>query len=80
MLRAHGAANVFLGTELHRSGYLHVHGLLADPLIELGWGPLTRELRRRYGRNKLERIRDKTKVATYCSKYVAKELTDYNIW
>lgn len=79
-LRRFSASGVFVGTETHKSGYLHVHGLLRDPLLEIPWGPLTRELRRRYGRNKLERIRDKSKVASYCSKYVAKDLTDYNIW
>ena len=79
-LRHFSAAGVFLGTETHKSGYLHVHGLVRDPLMAIPWGPLTRALRRRYGRNKLERIHDVAKVASYCSKYVAKELTDYNIW
>lgn len=74
-----GAAGMFLGTETHQSGYLHVHGLIRDPLVKIPWDPLRRQLLKRWGRNKLERIRDVAKVSTYCSKYVAKELTDYLI-
>lgn len=78
---------LFLGAELHIKGDLHVHGLLGYgpgahvdgfgyPRATDIWAPLFE----RFGRSKVETVRDKLAVTAYCTKYVTKELTDYNIW
>jgi len=78
---------LFLGAELHIKGDLHVHGLLGFgpgayvagfgyPRATDIWTPLFE----RFGRSKVEAVRDKSAVAAYCTKYVTKELTDYNMW
>jgi len=74
--------HLFLATEAHASGFLHVHGLYArrssgdsasEPAVL--WSRLWRSL----GRSRVERIRSGEAVAAYCTKYVLKGLTDYSL-
>jgi len=73
--------NLFLATEPHVLGSIHVHGLYArrsrSAASEPGvlWSKLFVSL----GRSSVARIRSTEDVATYCTKYVLKGLTDYLI-
>lgn len=78
---------VFLGTELHEKGDLHIHGLYAGGtnLGLTGLRPpsateLWDRLFRRFGMSKVSPIRNKEAVVNYTTKYVTKGLTDWNIW
>lgn len=79
--------HLFLGAELHSKGDLHLHGLyqcqsptfpgqVSNPAPDVLWTRLFE----RFGRAKVERIHSQEAVSKYCTKYVVKELTDYNIW
>jgi len=78
---------LFLGAELHTKGDLHIHGLYAQgegtAVAPQGY-PRATDLWsvffRRFGRSKVEVVHSKSAVVSYCTKYVTKELTDYNIW
>lgn len=72
----------FLAPEEHKTGRLHVHGLLGG-----GNGPSLaiqaytwEALFRRFGRADVKIMTEKKGAVYYCTKYVAKELTDYWIW
>jgi len=72
---------LFLATEPHVLGSIHVHGLYkrrsygaaSEPAIL--WSKLYASL----GRSRVERIHSVEDVASYCTKYVLKGLTDYLI-
>jgi len=71
--------NHFLGTEIHISRTLHVHGLLAAPhgpsesVQRNLWSAFYKE----YGRCQVHRVRSREAVSHYVSKYVTKELTEW---
>lgn len=79
--------HLFLGSELHKKGDLHIHGLYAEGqgAYVAGFGAprdidIWSTLFKRFGRSKVEPVRSIEAVAAYCTKYVTKDLTDYNIW
>jgi len=81
VLRNAGAVRGFLGTELHSSRMLHVHGITAHR--EAGDDQryyLWQTLFRRYGRSQVVAIRSTGDVAEYVTKYCTKALTEYTIW
>lgn len=71
---------VFLGTEQHLSSLLHVHGLYRHGLIAVPARVIWQSLFKQFGRSKVEVVRSQEAVSRYCTKYVVKELTDYDIW
>lgn len=78
---------LFLGAELHKKGDLHLHGIYAegDGAYTPGFGTpraidIWSLLYKRFGRSKVEAVRNPAAVVSYCTKYVTKQLTDYNIW
>lgn len=79
-LKPYHPGAVFLGTEQHLSSDLHVHGLLQEGPFPVGPTAYFRELFRRHGRSQVARIRAAEAVVAYCSKYVTKDLTTWNIW
>ena len=83
---------LFLGTEQHVLKNLHVHGLWSSfwrtgpgaedpPLIS---AVMIQEMWKicfkRFGRTAISPVKNKEAVAKYCTKYVTKRLTEYNIW
>lgn len=84
ILAVTSARHIFLGTELHASRALHVHGLVAAPK---GWragdparlwgSDLWRRLFHDYGRSKVSPLQGGSAVFDYCTKYVTKALTSY---
>ena len=73
---------LFLVTEPHALGSIHVHGLYARswPLgVASEPAHLWSKLYASLGRSRVERIHSQADVATYCTKYVLKGLTDYLI-
>ena len=83
-LTSYAPQHLFLGAELHKKGDLHVHGLYQSAVLAEAPWPRAQELWhvlfKRFGRSKVEVIRSQGDVVNYCTKYVTKELTDYNIW
>jgi len=81
LCRGETPRHLFLATEPHVLGSIHVHGLYArrssgaasEPAVL--WSRLWRSL----GRSRVERIHSVEDVASYCTKYVLKGLTDYLI-
>lgn len=73
--------NLFLATEPHVLGSIHVHGLYARRSQSAASEPdaLWSKLFASLGRSSVARIRSTEDVATYCTKYVLKGLTDYLI-
>ena len=71
---------VFLGTEQHVSRLMHIHGLFSSGLIHPNTWIMWQRLFERFGRSKVEWVRSQEDVTAYCTKYVTKKLTDYNIW
>jgi len=71
----------FLGTEVHVSRTLHVHGLLSAPHGPSESVPreLWRTLFKEYGRSQVHRVRSREAVSTYVSKYVTKEMTEWDM-
>lgn len=68
----------FLGAELHRSGSVHIHGLIgAAPIINRT--RLWEALHRRYGFARVVPVRSQADVAAYCTKYVTKSLVEWLI-
>lgn len=71
-------ARGFLGAEPHKSGDLHVHGIVAgrppgwEPSIALPWVIFDR-LEKRFGRSKVEACNSSMAVTSYCSKYILKD-------
>ncbi len=69
----------FLGCEPHKSGDLHVHGLIqsgeAGARRSLAWDSLFR----RFGISRIEPPNGLDKVAWYCSKYITKDLAAWHI-
>ena len=74
--------NLFLGTEPHKSSLLHVHGLLSTrwTLERAGRYYLWQNLFKTFGRSGVKLIYDKSGVADYVTKYVVKDLTEWQIW
>jgi len=73
--RPHG----FLGTELHRSGFVHIHGLIGAAGT-VRRTVLWQKLFRRFGFARVELVRSRTDVAAYCTTYITKSLAEYLIW
>lgn len=78
--RESGAGRAFLAAEPHKSGDLHIHTIMAQPIkrgyrIYPGMGTpeeVWQGLFDRFGRSKVEPIRGAGDVSDYCSKYVLK--------
>ena len=76
-LKYHGAARAFLACEPHKTGDLHIHGIMAGggdgwlPHIDPMWD-IWEDCHKKYGRNKVELINTSAAVAGYCAKYVLK--------
>jgi len=76
-LKNHHVARAFIGVEPHKSGDLHLHGLLAgrgggwQPEIKLPWD-IWEGLFERFGRSKVEACNSQEAVTAYCAKYVLK--------
>jgi len=73
--------HLFLATEPHALGSIHVHGLYARRSLSVASEPgvLWSKLFASLGRSRVERIHSVEDVASYCTKYVLKGLTDYLI-
>jgi len=79
-----GVGRAFLAVEPHVMGDVHIHGLLDDGhqnVLDLGdvgfhsWEGACSTLLKRFGRVRLERINNSSKVSLYCAKYVLKGST-----
>lgn len=79
-LRPLNPSLTFLASEEHASRYLHVHGLLAEGLSDLGPLPYWQRLLKQHGRSGVSAIRSRKEVSEYVAKYLTKELAAYNIW
>ena len=81
LCRGETPARLFLATEPHVLGSIHVHGLYKRGSAGAGSEPaaLWSRLWRSLGRSRVERIHSAEDVASYCTKYVLKGLTDYLI-
>lgn len=82
VVRRHSKGRLFLGTELHINRTLHVHGLLDAP-----YGPndfleyaLWSSLFSAFGRSEVRQVQSREAVSIYVSKYVTKELTEWDMW
>ena len=64
----------FIGAERHTSGDIHVHGLISPGVRELHRSYLWDDLFRLYGISRLEPAKGIDNVATYCAKYITKDL------
>lgn len=80
--RLTGSTLLFAATEPHRSGDVHVHGLVCTRPKGLAHSPaeVWSSLFRTYGRSEFRQSRSPTAVSTYCAKYVCKHLTDYILY
>jgi len=79
-LRRFRPSAVFLGAEEHASRYFHIHGLYKHGLIRVQASDVWQQLFTTYGRARVDIIRSVDDVAAYCTKYVTKELADYDIF
>ena len=78
---------IFLGAESHLSNMCHVHGLvMSGTLPEYSralkverWS-LWNSLFKTFGRSEVANIRSRSAVAAYTTKYVTKELAEWDIW
>ena len=79
--RPQAPSRLFLATEPHVLGSIHVHGLYARRSRSAASEPavLWSRLFAYLGRSRVERIHSPEDVAAYCTKYVLKGLTDYLI-
>ncbi len=82
VIRARSAGRFFIGTELHLNRTLHVHGLfqsasVSDANAKSIAGLLFRDFLARFGRSQVRAVRSREAVSNYCSKYVTKELTEW---
>jgi len=80
--RFSGRGRIFVGTELHASTALHVHGLVNATQWPNGHAfavVLWRQLFELYGRTTVSEVQDGQAVADYVCKYVTKEFTAYMI-
>ena len=73
--RPHG----FLGAELHRSGTVHLHGLIGAS-GDVSRKRLWERLHRRFGFSRIEPVRSHEQVTAYCTKYVTKRLAEWVLW
>ena len=82
LIRRHASGSLFLGTELHHSRTLHVHGLLetAGRPNEFLASVLWRQLFDRFGRSQVRPVLSREAVSNYVSKYVTKRLTEWDMW
>ena len=75
----------FLGTELHKSRTLHVHGLLQSDNMATGLqrtiaaGLLWEKCFKRFGRATVRPVQSREAVTSYVVKYVVKELTEWDM-
>ena len=82
VVRRHSRGGLFLGTELHVSRTLHVHGLLDAPRganLFLRYA-LWRSLFDAFGRSEVREVQSREAVSNYVSKYVTKGLTEWDMW
>jgi len=81
LCRGETPRHLFLATEPHVLGSIHVHGLYARRSSGAGSTPdvLWWKLFRSLGRSHVARIASTEAVVSYCTKYVLTGLTDYLI-
>lgn len=75
VVRRHSKGRLFLGSELHISRTLHVHGLLDTPhrptdILEYA---LWQSLFTSFGRSEVRQVQSREAVSIYVSKYVTKD-------
>lgn len=76
-LEKHRVARAFIGVEPHRTGDLHLHGILAG--LGADWvlgidlpSNIWSALFKRFGRSKVEACNNHDAVSLYCAKYILK--------
>lgn len=70
----------FVAAEPFSAGDYHAHGLIAHPCVHPGESSaLFWEMHRRFGRSRVETARDTAAVATYCAKYITKNVADWDL-
>jgi len=85
VIESRTAGRYFLGSELHVSRMLHVHGLLQAPHItdtsatRAVANRLWRSFREQFGRSQVRPVRSVEAVRDYCTKYCTKELTEWHM-
>ena len=82
VVRRHSKGRLFLGTELHLSRTLHVHGLLDAPFGATDFleYALWNSLWTSFGRSEVRPVQSREAVSNYVSKYVTKEMTEWDMW
>jgi len=77
-LKKYNVGRAFLGVEPHRTGDLHIHGIMSGmpfpwkPEISLPWD-IFDGLFHKFGRSKVEACNSNELVTNYCAKYILKE-------
>jgi len=81
-IQRHSRGRLFLGSELHVSRTLHVHGLLQAPrgANEFLRYALWHSLFHAFGRSEVREVQSREAVSNYVSKYVSKEMGEWNMW
>ena len=85
IIERHSNGRYFLGSELHHSRTLHVHGLFtprkrttapsSGVTARALWGVFLEE----FGRSQVRRVLTNEAVTRYCSKYCTKDLTEWKL-
>lgn len=68
----------FVGAELHKSGDVHLHGILGT-VVPVTRTRVWRDLHDRFGYARLVPVRSAASVSEYCTKYVTKSLAEWGI-
>jgi len=82
VIKARSDGRFFLGTELHLNRTLHVHGLFQSTAVSNVARGVTaqylwQDFFEAFGRSQVRKVRSREAVSNYCSKYVTKELTEW---
>lgn len=82
VIRRSNTGRLFLGTELHVNRTLHLHGLLEarGGATSFSRWQLWADLYDRFGRSQVRAVQSREAVSIYVSKYVTKELTEWDMW
>jgi len=82
VVRRHSKGRLFLGTELHISRTLHVHGLLDAPFGATDFleYAIWHSLYTSFGRSQVRQVQSREAVSLYVSKYVTKALGEWDLW
>ena len=82
VFKSRSDGRLFLGTEIHISRTLHVHGLFSPKTTSNDVSArvaheIWRDLYDKFGRSQVRKVRSSEAVSDYVSKYVTKELTEW---